>query len=127
MHRFLVRDGGLQPKFVRKELVLGRRTLQAVHTTEGSQISAFEDIAREMQELELELLREGIQERTAGRERCRHCGRTPLIGERVYRHPHGTMVCQLCRSLESDASLTSQLMHGPAFGHTIRVIDQRAA
>jgi hypothetical protein len=98
-----------------------------VSTTEGIPISAFEDIAREMQDLELALLREGIEERTAERERCRRCGRTPLIGERIYRHQLGTMVCELCRALESDASLTSQLVHGPAFGHTIRVVDQRAA
>lgn len=105
----------------------GGEPLHAVSTTEGIPISAFEDIAREMQDLELALLREGIEERTAERERCRRCGRTPLIGERIYRHQHGAMVCELCRALESDASLTSQLMHGPAFGHTIRVVDQRAA
>ena len=80
-----------------------------------------------MQELELALLREGIEERTAGRERCTRCGRTPLIGERIYWYERGSMVCELCRSLESEAPLSSRLMHGPAFGHTIRILDQRAA
>ena len=90
-------------------------------------ISPPEDIAREMQELELALLREGIEERTAGRERCARCSRTPLIGERIYRYERGAIVCELCRSLEPRAPVSSSLVHGPAFGHTIRIVDQRAA
>ena len=39
---------------------------------------------REMPELELALLRRGLDELAADCERCRHCGRTPLIGERVW-------------------------------------------
>ncbi|HEY1593007.1 MAG TPA: hypothetical protein VGF81_14520 [Solirubrobacteraceae bacterium] len=96
-------------------------------TAEDVPISSPDDIAREMQELELALLREGIAERTAVRERCARCNRTPLIGERVYRYERATLVCELCRSLEHQPPLSAQLVHGPAFGHTIRVIDQRAA
>jgi ribosomal protein L37AE/L43A len=96
-------------------------------TAEDVPISHPEDIAREMQDLELALLREGIEERTAERECCARCRRTPLVGERVYRYERGTIVCELCRSLEAGAPLSSQLVHGPAFGHTIRIIDQRAA
>jgi hypothetical protein len=96
-------------------------------TTEDVPISPGEDIAREMQDLELALLREGIDERTAGGERCSSCNRTPLIGEHVYRYEHDAVVCELCRSLEPGAPASTELVHGPAFGHTIRIIDQRAA
>jgi hypothetical protein len=96
-------------------------------TAEDVPISSPEDIAREMQELELALLREGIAERTAERQHCARCRRTPLIGERVYRYERGMLVCELCRSLEPGAPLSAQLVHGPAFGHTIRIVDQRAA
>ena len=96
-------------------------------TAEDVPISSPEDIAREMQELELALLREGIEERTAEREGCARCSRTPLIGERVYRFERGAIVCELCRGLEAQAPVSSSLVHGPAFGHTIRIIDQRAA
>jgi hypothetical protein len=96
-------------------------------TAEDVPISAGGDIAREMQDLELALLREGIDERTAERERCSRCNRTPLIGERVYRYEHDAVVCELCRSLEPGPARSTELVHGPAFGHTIRIIDQRAA
>jgi hypothetical protein len=72
------------------------------------------------------LLRHGVDERAAERDRCCRCDRTPLIGERVYSYEHGS-VCELCRSLEPGAALSSQLVHGPMFGHTIRIVDQRAA
>jgi ribosomal protein L37AE/L43A len=96
-------------------------------TTEDVPISPSDDMAREMQELELALLRGGIEERSAERQRCSRCRRTPLIGENVYRYEHGVLVCELCRSLEPGAPLGIELVHGPAYGNTIRVIDQRAA
>jgi hypothetical protein len=96
-------------------------------TAEDIPIIAGEGIAREMQELELSLLREGIDERTAERERCSRCNRTPLIGEHVYRYEHDAVVCELCRSFELGPARSAELVHGPAFGHTIRIIDQRAA
>ena len=96
-------------------------------TAEDLPISAGEDIARQMQELELALLRHGVDERDAERERCSSCSRTPLIGESIYRYEDGTVACQLCRTLEPDAPAAVELVHGPAFGHTIRIIDQRAA
>jgi hypothetical protein len=39
---------------------------------------------RDMLDLELALLRRGLDERLAGSERCTCCNRTPLVGERVY-------------------------------------------
>ena len=78
-------------------------------------------------DLELALLRRGVHQRAAGRERCKQCNRTPLIGERIYVHDTGIMLCELCRDAQRDEPLRSRLVHGPEFGHTMRVTDRRAA
>ena len=81
-----------------------------------------------MLELELALLRRGLDERLAGRaERCTNCHRTPLIGERVYEYSSGAVVCELCRRRQRTAPRGSHVVHGPEFGHTMRITDQRAA
>jgi hypothetical protein len=48
-------------------------------------------------DLERELLRKGVGAREAGRRHCSDCGRTPLVGERVYVYARGAVVCELCR------------------------------
>jgi hypothetical protein len=78
-------------------------------------------------DLELALLRRGVDQRVAGRERCQHCHRTPLIGERIYVYDSGAMLCELCRALQREAPERSRLVHGPEFGHTMRIADRRAA
>ncbi len=80
-----------------------------------------------MPALELALLRRGVDELAAGEERCRHCHRTPLIGERVYVYESGAMLCELCRVMDARRPVTSRLVHGPEFGHTMRITDHRAA
>jgi hypothetical protein len=82
---------------------------------------------RDILELELALLRRGMDERDEGRERCHHCHRTPLIGEQVYLYERGSVLCELCRAGQRIAPLESRLVHGPAFGHTIRITDRRRA
>jgi len=82
---------------------------------------------RDMLDLELALLRRGLDERLAGSERCTCCHRTPLVGERVYVYESGIIACELCRQRLRDAPRRSRLVHGPEFGHTIRITDQRAA
>lgn len=82
---------------------------------------------REMAELELALLRRGLDERSAGCERCRRCRRSPLIGERMYVYESGLELCELCRPVEPGAPRHSHIVHGPEFGHTMRLTDQRAA
>jgi hypothetical protein len=82
---------------------------------------------REMPELELALLRRGVDELVAGREHCAGCKRTPLIGERMYSYANGTTLCELCRVRERDSPLASSIVHGPEFGHTMRITDNRAA
>jgi hypothetical protein len=76
---------------------------------------------REMPELELAMLRRSVDEIAAGCERCGHCHRTPLVGERVYLYARAAMLCELCRALRSERPLESRLIHGPEFGHAVRI------
>jgi hypothetical protein len=87
----------------------------------------MESSVRDMPELELALLRRGVDELAAGCERCRHCRRTPLMGERVYIFDGGRMLCELCRALEHQPPASTRIMHGPEFGHTMRLSDHRTA
>jgi hypothetical protein len=82
---------------------------------------------REMPELELALLRRGVDDLVAGRDRCAHCQRTPLIGERMYSYSSGAELCELCRIGHRDVPEASHVVHGPEFGHTMRLTDHRAA
>jgi hypothetical protein len=80
-----------------------------------------------MGDLELALLRRGVDELSAERELCSECGRTPLIGERVYSYSSGATLCELCKRGWREAPEHSHVVHGPEFGHTMRLTDQRAA
>jgi len=82
---------------------------------------------REVLELELALLRRGLDERLAGSERCTDCRRTPLVGERVYEYGAGVIACELCRAHQHGVPQGSRVVHGPEFGHTMKITDQRAA
>ncbi len=82
---------------------------------------------REMPELERALLHRGVDEMAAASDRCARCRRTPLVGERMYAYPEGVALCELCRVLQRERPLGSSLVHGPEFGHTMRIIDQRSA
>ncbi len=84
--------------------------------------------AQDILELELALLRRGLDERLAGgAERCTSCHRTPLIGERIYEYPTGELACELCRRRRGNVPAGSRVVHGPEFGHTMRITDTRAA
>jgi hypothetical protein len=78
-------------------------------------------------ELELAILREGVGRRDAGQERCGGCHRTPLVGETVYVSGQGAVFCELCRTLEREPPRESRVVHGPEFGHTMKLTDHRAA
>jgi len=82
---------------------------------------------RDMLDLELALLRRGLDERLAGSERCTCCKRTPLVGERVYAYQSGVIACELCRAQQRDEPIETRTVHGPEFGHTMRITDQRTA
>jgi hypothetical protein len=82
---------------------------------------------RQMPELELALLRRGVDELAAGCERCGRCRRSLLVGERVFEYERGADLCELCAGREESPPAHTHTVHGPEFGHTIRVIDRRAA
>jgi hypothetical protein len=82
------------------------------------------ELQHEMDQLERSLLRRGLDERAAHLERCARCRRTPLVGELVYVRSQDSIVCELCHFVGDEPA---RLVHTPAFGHTIRIIDQRAA
>jgi hypothetical protein len=77
--------------------------------------------------LQVALVRRAVERRDAFRDRCRGCQRSPLVGERVYFASDGAVYCELCRALEPGAALDSRVVHGPEFGHTMRLTDHRAA
>jgi hypothetical protein len=87
----------------------------------------METPVREMAALEFALLRRGVEELAAECERCGRCHRTPLIGERVYVYDAGSILCELCRTVERKEPESSHIVHGPEFGHTMRITDHRAA
>jgi hypothetical protein len=74
-------------------------------------------------ELELALLRRGVDQRSNEFERCTRCHRTPLTGERIYEFPGGKLACELCRHELHAEPAASRIVHA----HTIRIIDQRGA
>jgi hypothetical protein len=81
--------------------------------------------AEESPDLELALLRRGMLLRDAERERCGDCRRTPLIGERVYAYEGGAVRCELCRALSGATPTGQRVVHGPEFGHTMKLADHR--
>ena len=81
----------------------------------------------DMVDLELALLKRGIDGLAASLERCGRCERTLPVGERIYHYESGASRCELCRGRERSVPSDSHTIHGPAFGHSLRVIDQRAA
>ena len=71
-------------------------------------------------DLELALLRKSVGELSAGRHACVDCGRTPLVGERVFRFPRAAVVCELCRPRRAAEPTASELVHHSEHGHTVR-------
>lgn len=82
---------------------------------------------RDMPDLELALLRRGLHGLSATSERCGRCRRSLLVGEQVYLYESGAARCALCRDREHSSPAHSHTVHGPEFGHTLRILDQRAA
>jgi len=71
-------------------------------------------------DLELALLRRSVGELSAGRDACVDCGRTPLVGERIYRFPRATVVCALCRPRRAAEPEGSRLVHHSEHARTVR-------
>jgi hypothetical protein len=77
--------------------------------------------------LERVLLRKGVGDRVAASRRCADCGRTPLTGERTYHYEDGRLRCELCKPLRRDEPIGSERVHGPEFGHAVRITVRAAA
>lgn len=93
----------------------------------GGEFGAMQTIPSDMLDLELALLKRALDGLADRSESCGRCHRTLLVGERIYLYESGAARCELCRTRERSAPSESHTVHGPEFGHTLRIIDQRAA
>ncbi|MBA3747176.1 MAG: hypothetical protein H0W96_06730 [Solirubrobacterales bacterium] len=73
------------------------------------------------QDLERELLRRSVDAMTTELASCADCGRTPLIGETLYRFGASTTVCELCRPLRRGEPDSSERVRNSEYGQTVRV------
>ena len=73
------------------------------------------------QDLERALLRRSVGALTVDRALCADCGRTPLIGETLYRYVDGVAVCELCRPLRREEPAGSERVRNSEYGQTVRV------
>jgi hypothetical protein len=96
-------------------------------TNYGRMITSFVRTLPNLETVETALLRRSLRALSRARQGCSRCRRTPLIGERVYIYESGSRTCQLCRALERSEPISSEVVHGPAFGQSIRILDHRNA
>jgi len=78
-------------------------------------------------DLERALLRKGVGAMAAGRRACGDCGRTPLVGERIFRFRRGAVVCALCAGSRSTAPEAVETVRSGERGHTVRPVLRHAA
>jgi hypothetical protein len=72
-------------------------------------------------DLERALLRRSVDAASGELDRCVDCGRTPLIGETLYRYAADATVCELCRPLRREAPQGSELVRNSECGDAVRV------
>jgi hypothetical protein len=78
-------------------------------------------------EIEAALLRASVDALTAVRPVCRHCHRTPLVGERIHLYDgrHRTdVVCELCRPLRTAAPDRTELVRSPEQGASVQAVER---
>jgi hypothetical protein len=73
------------------------------------------------QALERALLRKSVGMLATELHRCADCGRTPLIGETLYRYGAETTVCELCRPLRRGEPDANERVRNSEYGHAVRV------
>jgi hypothetical protein len=78
-------------------------------------------------DLETALMRKSVDTLEAGRHLCADCGRTPLIGERMFRFGATSTVCALCTPLRRTEPDAVELVRHSEAGITVRRITPRAA
>ena len=71
-------------------------------------------------DLEIRLLRKSVDHLGEDSHRCGDCGRTPLIGERIYAYDNDDIVCELCRALRAEEPIASRLVRHDS-GQNVRV------
>lgn len=71
-------------------------------------------------DLEIRLLRKSVDHLGEDRHRCGDCGRTPLIGERIYVYVSDEIVCELCRAMRAEEPMASRLVRHDS-GQNVRV------
>ena len=73
------------------------------------------------QDLERALLRKSVGTLSDDRHHCADCGRTPLVGETLYRYAKGLTVCELCRPLRRGEPVESERVRHSESGNAVRV------
>ena len=73
------------------------------------------------QDLERVLLRKSVGVLSETRHECADCGRSPLVGETLYRYAGGAAVCELCRPLRREAPVDRELVRHSEYGNAVRV------
>jgi hypothetical protein len=73
------------------------------------------------QDLEHALLRKSVGALAVEADRCADCGRTPLIGETLYRYAATAAVCELCHPLRRDAPEGHERVRNSEYGHAVRI------
>jgi hypothetical protein len=68
---------------------------------------------------EISLVRAAMDAMAEGRQTCRHCGRTPLVGETVFVSGE-RMVCELCRHGRLDGAGHEEVVHSAERDHTVK-------
>jgi hypothetical protein len=72
------------------------------------------------QDLERALLRKSVGALADEAAHCTDCGRTPLIGETLYRYA-AVAICELCRPLRRGEPETRERVRSSEAGQTVRV------
>ena len=73
------------------------------------------------QDLERALLRKSVGILSDDRYLCADCGRTPLVGETLYRYAKDLTVCELCRPLRRGEPAESERVRHSECGNAVRV------
>lgn len=73
------------------------------------------------QDLERALLRKSVDTLLGDAHRCVDCGRSPLIGETLYRFAASEAVCELCKPLRDGSPQDSERVRNSEYGHAVRV------
>lgn len=73
------------------------------------------------QDLERALLRKSVDALEDVRQSCADCGRTPLVGETLFRYAADVTVCELCRPLRRAEPEASTRVRHSEYGHAVRI------